>query len=70
MADCDSRPEPHKQLKKFLSPAFTVGYTDKLDVLFAECINALMKKYDTALEVSVPATADIMEDLHNVALDM
>ena len=67
-----SRPEPHRRLKKFLSPAFTVSYIDKLEVLFEQCVRDLLQKYQTALdEAKDPAIeSDFMEDLHNVALDM
>lgn len=72
-----SRPEPHRRLKKFLSPAFTVSYIDKLEVLFEQCVRDLLQKYQTALDeakvgdVKRPAIeSDFMEDLHNVALDM
>jgi cytochrome P450 len=74
-----SRPEPHRRLKKFLSPAFTVAYIDKLEVLFEQCVRDLLQKYQAAIDeakakpgdVKRPAIeSDFMEDLHNVALDM
>ncbi|KAG4426254.1 hypothetical protein IFR04_000720 [Cadophora malorum] len=71
------RPEPHRRLKKFLSPAFTVSYIDKLEVLFEQCVRDLLQKYQTSLDeakvgdVKRPAIeSDFMEDLHNVALDI
>lgn len=72
-----SRPVPHRKLKKFLSPAFTVAYIDKLDMLFSQCISDLLQKYQTAAQLDIKGSAnyygtetDLMEDLHNVALDM
>jgi hypothetical protein len=72
-----SRPVPHRKLKKFLSPAFTVAYIDKLDMLFSQCINDLFQKYQIAVQLDIQGHAnyhgtetDLMEDLHNVALDM
>ena len=72
-----SRPVPHRKLKKFLSPAFTVAYIDKLDTLFGQCINDLLRKYQIAIQLDIQGRAnyystevDLMEDLHNVALDM
>ncbi|KAH6699800.1 cytochrome P450 [Leptodontidium sp. MPI-SDFR-AT-0119] len=71
------RHEPHKRLKRFLSPAFTVAYTDNLDTLFAQCIGDLMQKFQTSLGAhmstdvgSLSAGTDLMVDLHNVALDI
>lgn len=71
------RPEPHRRLKKFLSPAFTVAYIDKLEVLFEQCVRDLLQKYQAGLDqakvgtVKRPAIeSDFMEDLHNVALDI
>jgi len=69
-----SRPVPHRKLKKFLSPAFTVAYIDKLDTLFSQCIRDLLQKYQIALLKGhanyYSIETDLMEDLHNVALDM
>ncbi|KAN0096705.1 cytochrome P450 [Hyaloscypha variabilis] len=71
------RPVPHRKLKKFLSPAFTVAYIDKLDTLFSQCINDLFQKYQIAVQLDIQGHAnyhgtetDLMEDLHNVALDI
>jgi hypothetical protein len=72
-----SRPVPHRKLKKFLSPACTVAYVDKLDTLFSHCISDLLQKYQMAVQLDTKGSAnhygietDLMEDLHNVALDM
>lgn len=65
---------PHKRLKRFLSPAFTVSYVDNLDVFFAKTIRSLLNKYQTSLSLVDPVQSglevDLMDDLHNVALDM
>lgn len=67
----DSRPEPHKRLKRFLSPAFTVSYVDKLETYFAKSIGDLIAKYEDVLGGKGNGAAiDLMDDLHNVALDM
>jgi cytochrome P450 len=72
-----SRSVPHRKLKKFLSPAFTVAYIDKLETLFSQCINELFQKYQSAVQFDIRGYAnyygteiDLMDDLHNVALDM
>ena len=72
-----SRPEPHKRLKKFLSPAFRVGYIDNLDFLFGKCIGDLIQKYQKDLaacagvERDIPhIEIDIMDDVHSIGLDM
>jgi hypothetical protein len=61
-------------LKRFLSPAFTVAYVDKLEFLFSQCIEDLLQKYQTAIDCSYEKDkgieSDLMEDFHNVALDM
>ncbi|KAB2571181.1 Cytochrome P450 monooxygenase FUS8 [Lasiodiplodia theobromae] len=65
------RPEPHKRLKRFLSPAFTVSYVDKLERYFAKSISDLIAKYEYVLGGKGDgATIDLMDDLHNVALDI
>ncbi|CAH0042912.1 unnamed protein product [Clonostachys rhizophaga] len=68
------RPMPHKRLKRFLSPAFTVSYVDNLDVFFAKTIRSLLDKYQTNVSVVGPVQSgyevDLMDDLHNVALDI
>ncbi|KAH8593479.1 cytochrome P450 [Bisporella sp. PMI_857] len=70
------RYEPHKRLKRFLSPAFTVSYIDNLETLFQDCIQDLINKYQNLIDAK-PLQAsisgietDFMEDLHNVALDI
>ncbi|CAH0046015.1 unnamed protein product [Clonostachys solani] len=68
------RPMPHKRLKRFLSPAFTVSYVDNLDVFFAKTIRSLLDKYQASISPVDPARSgyevDLMDDLHNVALDI
>ncbi|KAJ5935966.1 cytochrome P450 [Penicillium verhagenii] len=68
------RPDPHRRLKKFLSPAFTVSYIDNLEFLFSTCIGDLIRRYDDLLSssssMSTPVVTDIMQDLHNIALDI
>ncbi|KAM0417031.1 hypothetical protein ACHAPT_012997 [Fusarium lateritium] len=68
------RPVPHKRLKRFLSPAFTVAYIDNLETFFAGTIQDLLNKYQTSLsdDSTQPncIDVDLMDDLHNVALDM
>lgn len=65
---------PHKRLKRFLSPAFTVAYIDNLETFFAGTIRDLLNKYETSLsndsKQSDRIEVDLMDDLHNVALDM
>lgn len=65
------RPDPHKKLRRFLSPAFTVKYVDDLDFLFQQCIELLLRKY-YALSCSETQSfqTDLNEDLHSLALDM
>lgn len=77
-ANTFSRYEPHKKLKRFLSPAFTVAYIENLEFYFQHTMRALLTKYqDDVRRNSLGNTpnspgfsADLMEDLHNVALDM
>jgi hypothetical protein len=61
-------------LKRFLSPAFTVAYVGKLEFLFSQCIEDLLQKYQTGIDCSYEKDksieSDLMEDFHNVALDM
>ncbi|KAI9042747.1 cytochrome P450 [Aspergillus affinis] len=70
------RPGPHKNLKKFLSPAFSVSYVDNLDQFFSLCIGSLVKKYRnqtcSASSPQAPKTTeiDLMNGLHCVALDV
>ncbi|TGO35066.1 hypothetical protein BHYA_0171g00020 [Botrytis hyacinthi] len=70
-----SRREPHKRLKRFLSPAFSVSYVDNLEFLFSKCLQDLIYRYaalsDSSSSVkNKPAVTDMMNDLHNVALDI
>ena len=39
------RPPVHKQLKKLLSPSFTVGYVDGLDPLFQKPVRDILDMY-------------------------
>ncbi|KAI3392842.1 hypothetical protein diail_5048 [Diaporthe ilicicola] len=70
------RYEPHKKLKRFLSPAFTVNYIDNLESYFQDTVRALLSKYQNDIENDFQVAkntgfqADLMDDLHNVALDM
>ncbi|QDS73814.1 hypothetical protein FKW77_006095 [Venturia effusa] len=70
------RPEPHKRLKRFLSPAFTTKYIDDLGYLFEDCMRTIIDVYergfsaDTACRQNQTLETDLMEDLHNVALDI
>ena len=68
-----SRPEPHKNLKKFLGPAFTVTSVDKLDSFFKACVSQLLANYYRQVEKTDGKTGfvtDLMRDLHCLALDM
>lgn len=71
-----SRPDPHKRLKKFLSPAFTIAYVDGLEFLFSKCVGDLINRYVDLLSCpspkgeKAPVVTDLMEDLHSLALDM
>ncbi|EPS29010.1 hypothetical protein PDE_03956 [Penicillium oxalicum 114-2] len=70
------RPDPHKQLKKLMSPAFTVAYIDDLEFLFSECVGDLIKSYVDKLSASEsaggnrPTVTDLMKDFHSLALDI
>ncbi|KAK2599236.1 hypothetical protein N8I77_011006 [Diaporthe amygdali] len=70
------RYEPHKKLKRFLSPAFTVNYIDNLESYFQHTVRALLFKYQNDIENDFQLAkhagfpADLMDDLHNVALDI
>ncbi|KAI8272265.1 Cytochrome P450 monooxygenase FUS8 [Colletotrichum sp. SAR 10_98] len=70
------RPEPHKRLKRFLSPAFTVNYIDNLEMFFKTTVRDLLNKYQTQINADPVYYAkkgievDLMDDLHNVALDI
>lgn len=72
----DSRYEPHKKLKRFLSPAFTVNYIDNLESFFQHTVQALLSKYQNTIDRDLQLAkhagfqVDLMDDLHNVALDM
>ncbi|KAK6225188.1 cytochrome p450 [Colletotrichum tabaci] len=70
------RPEPHKRLKRFLSPAFTVNYIDNLETFFKTTVRDVLNKYQTQINEDPVYYAkegfevDLMDDLHNVALDI
>ncbi|KAL8298843.1 hypothetical protein RB600_003395 [Gaeumannomyces tritici] len=70
------RPEPHRRLKRFLSPAFTVHYIDNLELYFQKTVRDLLNKYDDRIRIDPLAAqvngieVDLMDDLHNVALDI
>jgi cytochrome P450 len=65
---------PHKRLKRFLSPAFTVGYVDNLERIFKDVMQDLLKQYSARLTESLSdeknIETDLMDDLHKAALDM
>ncbi|KAL9561580.1 hypothetical protein ACKAV7_014427 [Fusarium commune] len=65
---------PHKRLKRFLSPAFTVGYVDNLETVFKGVMRDLLQNYVTLLAESASTVegvqTDLMDDLHKVALDI
>lgn len=75
-----SRPVPHRNLKKFLSPAFTVASVDKLDSFFKACVSTLLDNYYNEVNKAIaedPKTnpngnveTDFMRDLHCLALDI
>ncbi|KAF4449235.1 hypothetical protein F53441_7454 [Fusarium austroafricanum] len=66
--------DPHKRLKRFLSPAFTVGYVDNLEMIFRGVMRDLLQQYSLRLEQSLSAEhkieTDLMDDLHKAALDI
>ncbi|KAK7963627.1 hypothetical protein PG988_010601 [Apiospora saccharicola] len=70
------RHDPHKRLKRFLSPAFTVAYIDNLETYFKTTVRDLLDKYQATIADDPLAaakngiTVDLMDDLHNVALDI
>ncbi|EHA20240.1 hypothetical protein ASPNIDRAFT_194740, partial [Aspergillus niger ATCC 1015] len=70
------RPDPHKRLKKFLSPAFTIAYVDGLEFLFSECVGDLINRYVDLLSSPTSrgqkelVVTDLMQDLHSLALDI
>ncbi|PYI09748.1 cytochrome P450 [Aspergillus sclerotiicarbonarius CBS 121057] len=70
------RQDPHKRLKRFLSPAFTVSYIDNLEFLFAKCIEELISRYTSLLDEHLVVNArpacvtDLMDDIHKLALDI
>lgn len=59
-----------------MSPAFTVNYIDNLESYFQDTVRALLSKYQMDIENDFELAkhtgfqADLMDDLHNVALDM
>lgn len=71
-----SRDKPHRNLKRFLGPAFTITSVDNLDSFFMDCVNNLLKNYYRELRKGQVGAAgqtfitDLMRDLHCLALDM
>lgn len=71
---------PHRNLKKFLSPAFTVASVDKLDTYFKACVSTLLDNYydevnkavskDLSFRPNGNIQTDLMRDLHCLALDI
>jgi hypothetical protein len=59
-----------------LNPAFTVSYIDHLEEFFQNTVRCLLRKYQDQMSVDEKSVAkkgleaDLMDDLHNVALDM
>ncbi|KAK1503060.1 cytochrome P450 3A9 [Colletotrichum tamarilloi] len=70
------RQEPHRRLKRFLFPAFTVNYIDNLEMFFKSTVRDVLNKYQTQINEDAVHYAkkgievDLMDDLHNVALDI
>ncbi|KXH59670.1 cytochrome P450 3A9 [Colletotrichum salicis] len=70
------RQEPHRRLKRFLSPALTVNYIDNLEMFFKSTVRDVLNKYqskineDPVYHAKKGIEVDLMDDLHNVALDM
>ncbi|OHF03155.1 cytochrome P450 3A9 [Colletotrichum orchidophilum] len=64
------------RLKRFLSPAFTVNYIDNLETFFKSTVRDVLNKYQTHIKEDPVYNAkngievDLMDDLHNVALDI
>ncbi|KAF5564733.1 cytochrome P450 monooxygenase 3A9 [Fusarium phyllophilum] len=65
---------PHKRLKRFLSPAFTVAYVDNLEAVFKGVMRDLLQNYVMLLGENASTAegvqTDLMDDLHKAALDM
>lgn len=59
-----------------MSPAFTVNYIDNLETFFKTTVRDVLNKYQTQINEDPVYYAkegfevDLMDDLHNVALDM
>ncbi|KAJ3499446.1 hypothetical protein NLG97_g339 [Lecanicillium saksenae] len=67
------RDMPHRKLKRFLGPAFTVTSVDQLDSYFMGRVGVLLENYYQALDRSIEApviSTDFMRDLHCLALDI
>ncbi|KAK3897072.1 cytochrome p450 [Staphylotrichum tortipilum] len=67
------REEPHKRLKRFLSPAFATAYVDNLEAYFKDTVRDLLDKYESQVLVDSSRKGiivDLADDLHNVALDI
>ncbi|KAF4986589.1 hypothetical protein FDECE_15872 [Fusarium decemcellulare] len=65
---------PHKRLKRFLSPAFTVGYVDNLETIFRGVMRDLLANYKKRIAGNPlgeqTIETDLMDDLHKAALDI
>jgi cytochrome P450 len=71
---------PHRNLKKFLSPAFSVASVDKLDTYFKACVSTLLDNYNDEVDKAISKDlsfkpngniqTDLMRDLHCLALDI
>jgi hypothetical protein len=72
---CCRRPAVHKNLKKLLSPSFTVGYVDGLDPLFQKPVRDILEVYKCREQEARESgqksfQTNLMEDLHKVALEI
>jgi hypothetical protein len=63
----------HKKLRKLMTPAFTVTYLDKIDLLFQKPVGDMMGLYRSALKPDSRTKGmkvNLMTDLHKIALEM
>jgi hypothetical protein len=63
----------HKTLRKLMTPAFTVSYLDKLDVLFQKPVQDMMDEYMRRMYTNCSYErfeVNLMNDLHRMALEM
>ncbi|KAF1940411.1 cytochrome P450 [Clathrospora elynae] len=67
---------PHRNLKKFLNPAFTVASVDRVDSFFKACTSILLENYYIEVNKTKKSSSsaniktDLMRDLHCLALDI